>query len=67
MPPDIKTLENRLRQRSTESEDRLLMRVGKAKEELEFSDQFDICLVNDNLENAKVRAEKEVKAFIDDL
>lgn len=67
MPPDIKTLENRLRQRSTESEDKLLMRVGKAKEELEFSPQFDICLVNDNLENAKLRAEKEVISFINDL
>ena len=67
MPPDIKTLENRLRQRSTESEEKLLMRLGKAKEELEFSGQFDICLVNDNLDNAKIKAEKEVIKFISNL
>ncbi len=63
-PPSIEELERRLRSRSTESEESLAKRVGKAAEELEFSNQFDVVLVNDDLAVAKKEAEKLVAYFI---
>jgi len=63
--PSIEELERRLRSRSTESEESLAKRVGKATEELKFSNQFDVVLVNDNLEIAKKEAEKLVSDFIE--
>lgn len=62
-PPSIAELEKRLRNRSTESEESLAKRVGKAAEELKFSSQFDVVLVNDDLEIAKQEAEKLVADF----
>lgn len=62
-PPSIEELENRLRNRSTESEEGLKKRVGKAAEEMEYTNQFDVVLVNDNLERAKAEAEKLVADF----
>ncbi len=62
-PPSIEELENRLRNRSTESEESLKKRVGKAAEEMEFASQFDVILVNDELESAKKKAETLVKEF----
>ncbi len=63
-PPSVDELENRLRSRSSESEESLAKRVGKAKEELAFADKFDVILVNDNLETAKNEACQLVKNFI---
>ena len=63
-PPSIEELERRLRHRSTESEESLQKRVGKAAKELEFADQFDVILINDDLEIAKSEAEKLVRDFI---
>ncbi len=62
-PPSIEELENRLRNRSTESEESLKKRVGKAAEEMEFANQFDVILVNDELELAKEKAEALVREF----
>lgn len=63
-PPSIEELENRLRNRSTESEESLKKRVGKAAEEMEYANQFDVVLVNDNLETAKLEAEQLLLDFI---
>lgn len=62
-PPSVEELERRLRHRSTESEESLQKRVGKAAEELEFANQFDVILVNDELEAAKLKAEELVQEF----
>ncbi len=62
-PPSIEELERRLRSRSTESEESLAKRVGKAAEELAFANQFDVILINDDLEVAKKEAEKLVSDF----
>ena len=56
-PPNIQELENRLRGRSTEDEDSLKKRLDKAVEEMNQSNQFDMILVNNNLEIAKAEAE----------
>jgi len=63
-PPSIEEMELRLRNRKTDSEEKILERVQKAERELKFSSQFDIVLVNDDLEKAKKKAYRVVKNFI---
>ena len=65
-PPDIQTLEMRLRERSTETEETLKMRVDKAVHELEFEDKFEKIIVNDGLDEALIEAEKLVDQFINE-
>lgn len=64
MPPTPGQLEKRLRSRSTENEDQLQKRIQKAEHELKFADQFDIILVNDDLEIALKQAKELVLDFI---
>jgi guanylate kinase len=52
MPPSIEVLEERLRNRHTESEADLKKRIGKAKSEMAYASQFDRVVVNDDLEKA---------------
>lgn len=63
-PPSYEELEKRLRGRSTESEDKIAQRMEKARKELSFSTEFDVVLVNDNLDQAILDAEKMVREFI---
>ncbi len=49
---DIKTLEERLRGRSTENNESLKARLEKVEEESSYSDQFDKVIMNDDLEAA---------------
>jgi len=63
-PPSIEELENRLRKRSTETEDKLQLRMSKATEELAHSKDFDVIVVNDNLEEAIEKVEKEIRQFL---
>lgn len=63
-PPSIEEMELRLRNRKTDSEEKIIERVLKAERELKFSDRFDIVLVNDDLEKAKKKAYQIVKNFI---
>ena len=53
-PPSIDELKIRLKNRKTESEDKINMRIAKASAELATAPQFDAILVNDNLEVAKI-------------
>jgi guanylate kinase len=64
MPPDVKVLESRLRGRSTETEESIRQRIGKAKEEIGFSGRFDVILVNDNLEKSCKEAEQTIRKFL---
>ena len=63
-PPSYEELENRLRKRSTESEDKINQRMEKATKELSFSSEFDFILINDDLEIACEKAEELVKEFL---
>ncbi len=63
-PPSFEELEHRLRQRSTESEEKINQRMSKARKELEYATQFDKILVNENLEIAIDTAENWVKLFL---
>ncbi|MFY8022110.1 MAG: guanylate kinase [Bacteroidia bacterium] len=63
-PPDVETLEKRLRHRSTETEETLKMRVDKAVHELEYQTKFEEVLLNDVLEQALHKAEVLVNDFL---
>ncbi|MBI3237690.1 MAG: guanylate kinase, partial [Flavobacteriia bacterium] len=53
-----------LRGRSTESEEKIRIRLAKAKHELSSASQFDVILVNDQLERACAEAEEIVHQFL---
>jgi guanylate kinase len=57
LPPSLQELENRLRDRATDSEQAILRRLKRAEAELEAADEFDFQVVNDNLEKALARLE----------
>lgn len=50
--PSIEVLAQRLLSRGTESEDSISRRLFKAKFELTFEDQFDVTLLNQNLDES---------------
>jgi len=51
-PPSVTTLETRLKGRGTETEESLKIRLENAKKELQRKDDYDYCVVNDDLERA---------------
>lgn len=61
--PSIEELETRLRDRGTETEEKIQMRISKAKSELEYENQFDIILVNSKLENTLKITEEIIKSL----
>ncbi len=63
-PPSVDELKRRLKQRSTESEDKINMRIAKASVELATAPQFDTIIKNYDLEVAKQDAYQLVKDFI---
>jgi len=63
-PPSIDELKIRLKKRSTESADKINMRVAKASAELATAPLFDVIIENDVLENALNKAENLVENFI---
>ncbi len=64
-PPSVDELKRRLKERSTESAEKINMRIAKASVELATAPQFDVTLKNYDLETAKDQAYQLVKAFID--
>ena len=63
-PPSIEVLAQRLEARATDSKSSISSRVYKATFELAFEDNFDVTVVNDNLEEAVTHAERLVRNFI---
>ena len=64
MPPSIEELEKRLILRSTDSNEDIETRLGKANEELSYADRFDVIIINDKLEKAVKKTETTIKKFI---
>lgn len=62
--PSIEALKDRLTGRGTDSEDSISRRLFKVQFEMGFQDQFDVILVNDDLEKTLEKAEKLVSDFI---
>lgn len=59
-PPSFEALENRIRGRSTETEDLIQERLAKAKREMKLKSRYDYVVINDNLEYAT----NEIKQII---
>ena len=64
-PPSIQELENRLRSRNSESEEKINIRVNKAKIELSKAKEFDVTVVNEELTLAISEAKEQVLKFIE--
>ena len=60
-PPSVEILERRLRDRHTESEQSLKIRLNNALKELELKNKYDYVIINDDLEIAS----KELKNLIE--
>ncbi len=65
MPPSIEELRARLEGRGTETPDKVDMRIAKAEREISFSKDFDVIIVNDDLEKAVEEARRTVLAFLE--
>tara|TARA_R110002124_G_scaffold208929_1_gene375294 strand:- start:90 stop:662 length:573 start_codon:yes stop_codon:yes gene_type:complete len=63
-PPSIDELKIRLKKRSTESEDKINMRIAKASVELATAPQFDVVIKNYDLAIALEEASQLVKDFV---
>ncbi|MBW7868352.1 MAG: guanylate kinase [Brumimicrobium sp.] len=63
-PPSFEILEERLRKRQTETEDRIRVRLCKAKEEMQQKSKFDKIIVNNDLDIAIQEVESIVKAYL---
>ena len=62
-PPSIDELRNRLQKRGTDSPEIIENRVAKAEFELTFANKFDAVIINDNLEEAEIKALQIVQTF----
>ncbi|WP_108821184.1 guanylate kinase [Dysgonomonas sp. Marseille-P4361] len=63
-PPSVAELRRRLEERGTESPELIDARVAKAEQEIAYAPQFDVVILNDNLEEAKAKALKAVTDFL---
>lgn len=63
-PPSVAELENRLKNRNTDSPETISKRIAKARWELEFAPKFDYILINNDLETAKAEILEKVLNFI---
>lgn len=61
--PSLEELENRLHDRNTDTPTSISQRLFKAKFEMKFENEFDVILVNQNLEESLQKAQKLVDDF----
>lgn len=64
-PPSLEVLEQRLRDRGTETEDTIFRRITNAKSELKRKNDYHYLVQNDSLEDAYKHLEKIVKDLIE--
>jgi guanylate kinase len=63
-PPSVDELRKRLESRGTETADTLEARVNKAAYEISFKNNFDVVIVNDNLDVACAEAHKVIAQYV---
>ena len=64
-PPSLAALAARLQERGTETEDRVAVRLERAKMELGYAGEFDAVVVNDDLDRAVAETTALVGAFLE--
>lgn len=52
LPPSMREMERRLRNRGTESEEKIKMRISRAIEEMKFRNEFDYNIINYEVEQS---------------
>jgi guanylate kinase len=57
LPPSMLELEHRLRHRGQDSEEAIARRLQRARAEIDAANEFDVQVINDNLEKALTRIE----------
>lgn len=63
-PGHVNNLEVRLKERGTESESDFKVRMAKAKREMKKAAQFDVIILNEDLDRAKREIDRTVKVFL---
>jgi guanylate kinase len=63
-PPSMEELERRLTTRNTDSVEKINMRLAKAKQEIEQAKDFDVIVVNDQLDLAIKTVHSAISSFI---
>lgn len=66
MPPSVEVLEQRLRSRGTDSEEAIVKRLARSAEELKQAPQFDVTIVNDDLQRAVEETRQVIEKFINE-
>lgn len=64
-PPSIEKLRERLVKRGTDSPEVIEQRIAKAEHEMTFAHNFDVVILNDDLETAKKETLAVVSQFLD--
>lgn len=64
-PPSVEVLINRLKARNTETTETLEIRKARFLKELEHESNFDVVLINDQLDKALEEAEELVRKFFE--
>jgi guanylate kinase len=64
LPPSLEELENRLIKRGTDRQEKIKIRIEKAREEIKLANQFDDVIVNNQLDQAKKEALRIVTSFL---
>jgi len=63
-PPSFEIMKERLRNRKTESDEKIAMRLKRVELEMTFQDSFDYKLINDDLQKSLLQAENIVRNFL---
>ena len=63
-PPSLKELENRLRKRGTDSEEKIKIRLSKASKEMSMSVLYDYAIENHNLEETAAKVKILINNFL---
>ena len=64
LPPSIQELENRLKLRGTEDDESYTKRIEKAEEEINLASNFDVRVVNEELDRAVREVQSIVQKFL---
>ena len=64
LPPSMEVLEQRLRSRGTDSEEAIVKRLARSAEELKQAPQFDVTIVNDDLQRAVQETRTTIERFL---
>ena len=66
MPPSVEVLEQRLRNRGTETEESIAKRLARSAEELKQAPMFDVTIVNDDLKRAVDETRCVIERFLNE-